>query len=391
MKKITLLCISLAFCNLGYSQNLQLQELLIEYQNIPPNGKSIQHFFNSEEIVLLKDYFSQQTQYTESNQGANNGIIYGINSDGINEFVSFSVNNPSTLSFINNSLNTTDFEACGDIDPTDLNNAFVLTLQNGDFYELNITSGVYTFLGVIAPPSGEQWTGIEFDPSTNLLYGVSTNFVNSSTVSIIDKENLSFTTIGPTGTAGTIAIATDGNGNFFSYDIVLDSVYSIDITTGTATFMNGLDFNANFGQDLEWDSASQSLYMTAFNSDNLNAELRLVDTTTGVTQFIGNISAGSDAQIPWAGIQNVSTLTTEDFQANTFTLFPNPATNSLRVQSNSGISSIAIYNSIGQKVETHTPPNSLEYDMSIAHLSKGVYFIELQTSLGILTEKLVKN
>lgn len=390
MKKNTLLLLGLALCSLGYSQNPNLEELLLEYQNLPQNGTSIQHYFTKNEIAILRDHFSQHTQNEASNKGATNAIIYGPNINNL-ELVSFNVNNPSSLSVINNSLNTADFEACGDIDPTDLNKAYVLTLQNGDFFELNLTSGVYNSLGVISPPTGEQWTGLEFDPATNLLYGISSNFVNASTVSLIDKETLSISPIGQTGTDGAIALATDGNGNFYSYDVVSDSFYSIDITTGAATFLSSLGFDANFGQDLEWDAVSESLYMTAFNASNFNAELRLVNTTTGAVQFIANINTGSDTQIPWAAIQNVSTLTTEDFQETTFTLFPNPATNRVLVQSNAGIKSIAIYNSIGQKVQTYTPSNSLEYAITIGHLSKGIYIIELQTSLGILTKKLVKS
>ncbi len=389
MKRNTLLLIGLTFFNLGYSQNPQLEELLVEYQNIPPNGASIQHFFNNEEIALLKEYFSLQSDNTESEQGDANAIIYGPNVNSL-ELVSFNVNNPSSLSFINNSLDTTDFESCGDIDPLNLNKAYVLTLENGDFYELNITSGVYTFLGVITPPAGEVWNGIEFDPSTNILYGISANFLDSSTVSIIDIENLSSTEIGQTGTSGAISIATDGEGNFYSHDVISNSFYSIDITTGEATFVGDLGFGVNFGQDLEWDADSESLYMTAFNSDNFNAELRIVDTTNGVTQFIGNISTGSDTQISWAGIQNVSTLSTGDFKENNISLFPDPTNTILHINTTIPINTITLYNTLGQKMESHTLNKPLQYNLNIGDISRGIYIIELQTSSGTLTKKFIK-
>lgn len=388
MKKITIVLLSLAFYNFGYAQNPMLEELLIEYQNLPTNGASIQHFFNSEEIAILQDYFSSQSQNTESNQGDANAIIYGPNVTAF-EFVTFNVNNPSSLTFINTSLNVGDFEACGDIDPTDSNRAYVLTLANGNFFELDISSGIYTSVGTIAPPAGEDWTGIEFDPATNILYGISSDFVGTSTVSIIDMDNLSFTAIGQTDIPGAISIATDGLGNFYSHDVVADSFYTIDITTGVATLVGPIGFEANFGQDMEWDAVSQTLYMAAFNSTTFAAELRVVDTTTGDTQFIGNIGTGTDTQMSWAAIQN-EPLTIEDFNETNISLFPNPSSTVLNINSSVAVDTIVMYNALGQKMESYTSNDPLQYSINIEGISQGIYVIEMQTSSGTLTKKFIK-
>ena len=320
LKKITLFGLLSIIPVLSHAQNTSTQlDLLIErYESIPANGHSISSYFDSSEMGLLKNQLSiNNASSPQAIQGGGAVTIFGNHGDS-NSFVSFSTDESTSLNTIGSNSGSSDFESSGDIDPTNLNRAYALTINTGEFYEVNITTGVYTFLGIINPPGDEVWNGIEFDPQTNILYAISSNFADSSTVSTIDIPTLEATTIGGTGMLGAIAIATDGAGNFYSYDIIDDNFYSIDITTGLATLIGPIGFNANFGQDLEWDPEFEVMYMTALNSASLDGELRTVDLTTGETTFISIINTSDNGQIPWASIV---TPTTAPDQQRCFPIF----------------------------------------------------------------------
>lgn len=80
---------------------------------------------------------------------------------------------------------------------------------------------------------------------------------------------------------------------------------------------------------------------------------------------------------------------------NNISIYPNPATNSLQVSlsGNSTIKEIALYDVLGNEVPIPNPfqrkGNSTSIDVSA--LANGVYFINLKTSEGVLSKKLVVN
>ncbi len=380
MKKITFISCIL-FCigaSIAQTNNtINMDTLLDRYHNIPPNGGHISHYFSTEEIIALKDYFSEVVTHPSDTQRGNNLTIYGPNTDE-DEFVSFDPSTPTVLTIIGNNSGTADFESSGDIDPENINTAYVLTLTNGELYQVDILTATYTSLGTITPPNGEEWNGIEFNTGTNTLYGISSNFSTSSTLSTIDLVTLTATPIGQTGTTGMISIAFDSNVNMYGHDVVSDSFYSIDIATGNATFIASLDFNANFGQDLEWDAASQIMYMTAFNGTTINAEMRTVNLTTGETTFIDLLGNGTDVQIPWASIQNPSTLGLTDIQLSETTLFPNPVTDVITIESQKSITSIQVINLQGQLIMENPIYIKESNTIDVSKLQSGIYFLNIK-------------
>lgn len=92
---------------------------------------------------------------------------------------------------------------------------------------------------------------------------------------------------------------------------------------------------------------------------------------------------------------NVSTncaLAVADFEkANTVILYPNPATNILYIQSenNGTISSLQVYNILGQLVKKAIPNESAGIDVSA--LEKGNYFVKVDWGNGISNLRFVKN
>ena len=405
MKKITLLSIILLLSYVGQSQNTRLEGLLSRYENIPPNPYSMSHYFNNEEITILNDHFTQQNPVIEESlaRGASIATIFGANPN-VGYFTSFTTDTPfDLLTLINDSLDgaSVGFENGGDIDPSDpaLRTAYVLT-EIGLFYELDIITGVYTFLGIIAPPEDEDWTGLEFDTSTNILYAISGSFnfeedmevENTSTFSIINIDDLSFTRIGEMGLESPISVVTDGEGSWYVHDIGEDALFSLDPITAETTLIGSVGFDASFSQDMEWDSANGILYMTAFNFSANRAELRIVDTTTGDTSLVGRIGMDPNSQAAWGSIRNPSTavLSVSDNEVSQISIFPNPTQDTLNISSGTPIEQIKIYNSLGQNIITLTVNNQLQYSISTIDIPNGLYVIELTTPSGILTEKFIK-
>lgn len=380
---------------LGIIANLQAQEgatletLLARYNAIGNTGDAISNYFTNDEWQRLRAHFATLTKnLKEAPRGGGQATLYCVNNT-IQEFGTFSTADPATFNTIGNASGSSDFESSGDIDPFDLDTAYVLTIDDGEFYSIDVTTGQYTSLGSIAPPAGEQWNGLEFDPGSGILYAISSDFVTNSTLSTIQIGALSHTEIGPTGISGAIAIAIDNGGNMYSYGVNEDMFYTIDKNTGAATVVGPIGFNANFGQDLEWDAASETLFMTAIDINVLDAQLRVVDLQTGATTLVGNIDAGqTNSQVAWSAIQNEGTLSINDNGNATFSIYPNPVDDVFRIEASVEIEKLELHNILGEKVMDVALPKNLTIDMS--HMPTGTYLATVHTDAGQVTKLLLK-
>ena len=84
---------------------------------------------------------------------------------------------------------------------------------------------------------------------------------------------------------------------------------------------------------------------------------------------------------------NVSLGTSETKNKSNFAIYPNPANEYFVIKNDSPISSVAIYNAEGRIVKSLSNPKSNQVDIS--QLSKGVYFVKVQSKSGESTEKLI--
>jgi hypothetical protein len=118
------------------------------------------------------------------------------------------------------------------------------------------------------------------------------------------------TLVGPvTGTPGLIAIAIDGSGNLFGFDLVTDSFVQIDKATGAASNVVPLPFDANFGQGMGYDPSTGLLYILGFNNGTFQGELWTADTTNPaapIFNFVGVLGSavpGGLNQLSWGGTE----------------------------------------------------------------------------------------
>ena len=322
-----------------------------------------------------------------------NVTIFGVNTDR-GQLNSFQTDTPSVLNDLGDSsiVSPGDFEVAGDINPLDLGTAYVLT-RTGSFFEVDLGSANYELIGMIAPPTDELWRGIEFDTLTNILYAVSSNsFQNGdATLSIINIEDVTSTPVGVIDLVSPVSIVTNGEGDFYTHDLDTDSLYTIDIETAETTLIGELGYDGAFEQDMEFDFATGTLWLAAFNNDTFVSELRTVDTTTGLSTLVGTIGSGFETSISWITIQNgPSILSVDNTNAVQVSVFPNPTQGVLNINSAVPMSQVTVYNSLGQNVATYEANNTQNYSVDTNGIANGLYVIELTTPSGVITEKFLK-
>jgi hypothetical protein len=137
-----------------------------------------------------------------------------------------------------------------------------------ELYTVDTGTGALTLVG---STGGAFLNGITYDWSNDTFYGVS-----ATDLYTVDL-----------GTGGLfIDCAADCAGNLYGYDLGVDNFYSIDKTTGLATLIGPLGYDANFGQGMSYDHATGILYLSAFNNTTVTGQLRSVDVTTGATTLV---------------------------------------------------------------------------------------------------------
>ena len=74
---------------------------------------------------------------------------------------------------------------------------------------------------------------------------------------------------------------------------------------------------------------------------------------------------------------------------NGFKIFPNPANSEMIITSTNVISSLTVFNSIGQAMVS-VQPNSNFASIDISHFSNGIYFVKGKVGDSWYTQKILK-
>jgi len=154
---------------------------------------------------------------------------------------------------------------------------------------LDTVSGARTVIGQI----GVGISGISYDYTTSKLYGISWDGSASSLYAISTATGAG-TLIGQSTSDLLINLACDTLGNLFAMGIVTDSLYSVNKTTGAVTPIGPIGFNASYAQDMEFDRATNTLYMAAYDADLSTGQLMTVNTTTGAATSIGPFAGAAE-------------------------------------------------------------------------------------------------
>jgi uncharacterized repeat protein (TIGR01451 family) len=161
------------------------------------------------------------------------------------------------------------------------------TTQNA-FATVDVADGTITPIGTAIPSAdNDGWTGFAQDPTTGTLYASATTCGSSSHLYTIDPNTGAATLVGEiTGEACAIWIAIGPDGLMYSADIIDDALFAVDKTSGAASLLGSVGFNANYAQDADFDQSTGILYWAAFNADVFTDEIRTVDLATGATSLV---------------------------------------------------------------------------------------------------------
>lgn len=173
-------------------------------------------------------------------------------------------------------------------------------------------------------------------------------------------------------------ISIDGSGNIFIVDrnnhrirkVITNGIINTIVGTGSTGFFGG-GFNGDglLGTDTELRSPSN---VAVDNSGN-------VLITDYKNHRIRKLS--------------VAALSVSNFVFNTVEVYPNPTANSdkITIKSQEEITTLSVYNSIGQQVY-QARPNSSSYLLSIENLTSGIYFLTVGSKNNArITYKLIRN
>jgi hypothetical protein len=200
---------------------------------------------------------------------------------------------------------------------------------SGGFFTVDTISGAQALVGIATVQQPDDViTGLASDPTTGVMYMVATsesapgtgNCANDSGLYTIDLATGAATRIGTIPDLScVIAAGFDNSGQLFAYGVVNDTLVSIDKATGNSTVIGPLGFNANFAQGMDFDAATDTCYLFAWNDDapsGSEGQLRTCDTSTGSTSFVGTLGGvGSFSEISGAGIvAGNATIFTDDFE-----------------------------------------------------------------------------
>lgn len=155
-----------------------------------------------------------------------------------------------------------------------------VTLSIGYYGVIDQTTGDFTITGTSNLPPGQTY-GLTAHPDGVTWYALVSDFAGATTQ--IWRTTGTFEEFAPLGPPNvglrlwTLACRADGA--LFGYEVGADGFYSIDPSTGAATLIGTLGFDANYVQDMDFDWSTGKLIATL--SGPSGVFLSEINTATG--------------------------------------------------------------------------------------------------------------
>jgi hypothetical protein len=249
--------------------------------------------------------------------------------------------------------------------------------------------------GVNGPDATYGWGLMNSKKAAETILGEANESSLISEQSLLNGESLVFDVTASGSEDLVITIAwTDPAGNSVSGEV----------NNPTPRLVNDLDLritDANgtfFPWKLNYNNLSSAATKEDNNVDNVE-QVYIQNPSTDETYTVtinhkGTLDGDSqNYSIVATGLNSVS-LSSAEFQATSYTMYPNPATNEVNFSFNDaldGDTNIAVYDLTGRKVAEQNylvSGNNLKFDIS--NLIQGMYVVRLENKDGFLTKKLIK-
>ncbi len=174
---------------------------------------------------------------------------------------------------------------------------------------------------------------------------------------------------------------------------------SWDAGSDAETETEGLTYNAYLYNldtgDTIWSSmadiATGYRLVLALGNVTQNKSWIIKDLNDGTygwsVQTIDNCFAGSEFAPVNTFMVDITGISKPD--AETVSLYPNPAKDMITLESGQKLKKVTLFNSTGQQVLAQ-PLNTTQYNLNISGLPAGIYLINIETGNKVITQKIVK-
>ncbi|MDD4297927.1 MAG: choice-of-anchor J domain-containing protein [Ruminiclostridium sp.] len=150
--------------------------------------------------------------------------------------------------------------------------------------------------------------------------------------------------------------------------------YSVLVST---TGNSPADFTEIHSEVLRSDVYSEVILpLSTYNGQNIYIAFRHWDSSDNFQMKIDDFSV---AEVSTVGVNSNST--------SNYSVYPNPAKNSIRVESNQTINMVRILNVLGQEVYSEALSNNSTV-INVSTLRSGIYFVNIETNEGVKTQRI---
>ncbi|PLW94571.1 MAG: hypothetical protein C0592_02385 [Marinilabiliales bacterium] len=306
-----------------------------------------------------------------------NGTIYGYNaydasSSGLGDYI-VTVDKGTGAQTGVALASTNAFLSCGDyVD----NTIYGVEYGTATLYIVN-GNGMTINVGAISGVT--DITGFAHDALNDIVYLADYNGVGTDLYTL-DIPTLTATMVGNiSATNLMIGIAAGNAGELWAIDLISDSLVSINTTTGAGTFIGPLGVDINYAQDIGFDRENAILYGTLYTTEG---GLYTIDVATAAATLVGTFTD----EISMCAVAANAPVGINETQANTFTMYPNPADNMITINVDND-AFVTISDLAGRIV--YTSQINTSANISVADYNSGIYFVTVLQNNQSETIKLI--
>ena len=218
---------------------------------------------------------------------------------------------------------------------------------------------------------------------------------NATTLTVgnnFDEHDVVAELLGCTPTPGITSLSCTnggfGNGNDIWYELTVPNNGAVRVET--AAFVSSTLADTVLAA---YTGTCTNLQEVACNDDGGTGSFTVLDVTgltPGSTLYIrANEYATNNYDKFRISVYNLSTTTVEDNIIKGLTLYPNPISDFLNIESKEVITKVKVYNLIGKLVKEITP-NQKKATIHLKDVAAGIYFVKTEANHKTSTKKIIK-
>ena len=273
--------------------------------------------------------------------------------------------------------------------------------------------------------SGDYVVILWSNPTGTTNWYLDQNNVNHYGVEVYDRATMQYQSrIADAGNHGDLGYAVDGDEVFVQYKAGQSGIFMQKLNgTGETQVNNTPEITASghiscrninrpgwayITQATSANSSSKQIVAVKldnsgivehfghhFSSDMSAAQSPMAVASPNGDKICFHSDFGTDpvnnSDVAYSFIASVdNTNVVKDEQLTNINLYPNPATDFIKIETQNNIRKILIYNEIGQIVNRIDTKNHNETNISIKHLKKGTYFVLISTEKKQILKKIIK-